>query len=101
MAGIGYKSIEPYGGPNDRARDALHVCRDRPDDVTIFAYSVRKDRRQKLDEDCARIRQERHVLKRLVFVCTSVISSTQKDSAKRDVREKSGWELDVFDVERL
>ena len=88
MAGSGYENIEPLGGSNDRGRDALLVCRDNPDDVTIFAYSVRPDwRRKLLDEDCGRIREEGHHLKQLVFVCTSAITSTQKDSAKEEVRK--------------
>jgi len=102
MAGSGYENIEPLGGSNDRGRDALHVCRDKPDDVTIFVYSVRSDWRQKLlNEDCERIRQEGHHLKRVVFVCTSAITSTQRDSAKEAVRDRFGWELELFDLERL
>lgn len=102
MAGSGFEKIEPLGGSNDRGRDALHVCRDNPDDVTIFAYSVRPDwRRKLLDEDCERIREEGHHLKSIVFVCTSAVTSTQKDSVKEAVREKFNWELELFDIERL
>jgi hypothetical protein len=102
MAGSGFENIEPLGGSNDRGRDALHVCRDNPDDVTIFAYSVRPDwRRKLLDEDCERIREEGHHLKSVVFVCTSAVTSTQKDSVKEAVRERFNWELELFDIERL
>jgi hypothetical protein len=102
MAGSGYENIEPLGGSNDRGRDALHVCREDPDDVTIFAYSVRSDWRQKLlEEDCERIKEEGHQLKRVVFACTSAITSTQKDSVKEAVRDRFGWALELFDIERL
>jgi hypothetical protein len=68
----GYRDIEPLGGTNDRGRDALHVSRIDPNDITIFAYSVRPDWQQKLlNEDCKRIQEEKHVLRRLVFAYRS------------------------------
>ena len=74
----------------------------KPDDVTIFAYSVRSDWRQKLlHEDCERIKEEGHQLKRVVFVCTSTITATQNDSVKQVVRDAFGWELELFDIERV
>lgn len=98
----GYRDIEPLGGANDRGRDALHVSRTNPNDVTIFAYSVRGDWEQKLvNEDCKRIHEEQHELATLVFVTTASLTSSQRDAVKRKVRDKYGWELEVFDVERL
>src|SRR5688572_16157672 len=82
----GFRDIEPLGGSSDRGRDALHVSRADPRDITIFAYSVRGDWRQKLfNEDCKRIQDEKHALNRLVFVSTATISATQRDSAKQQV----------------
>ncbi len=102
MAGSGYQNIEPLGGTSDRGRDALHVSREAPNDVTIFAYSVRADwERKLLAEDCKRIQNEGHTLNRLVFVCTAGITASQKDSAKHSVQEKFGWELELYDLERL
>jgi hypothetical protein len=102
MAGSGYTNIDPLGGTADRGRDALHVCRDNPNDVTIFAYTVRSDWHTKLlEEDCKRIKQEGHDLHRLVFVCTSSVTVPQKDKAKKEVRELFGWELELYDLERL
>jgi len=102
MAGSGYTNIEPLGMTADRGRDAIHVCRDKPDDVTIFAYSVRPDWRKKLlQEDCVRIKEEGHDLKTLVFVCTSSLTTPQKDAAKEAVRVSFGWKLELFDLERL
>ena len=102
MAGSGYAEIEPLGGTNDRGRDALHVARNSPGDVTLFAYSVRTDWRNKLlNEDCRRIEEEEHDLNRLVFVCTSTITATQKDEVKQSVRDNFGWELDLYALDRL
>ncbi|MBM4089194.1 MAG: restriction endonuclease [Planctomycetes bacterium] len=102
MAGLGYAGIDPLGGTSDRGRDALHVSRDDPAAVTIFAYSMRSDwRRKLLEEDCTRIREEGHALNKLVFVCTSTVTPPQKDDAKQQVRERFGWELELYDLERL
>ncbi|MCG8047523.1 MAG: toll/interleukin-1 receptor domain-containing protein [Candidatus Thiodiazotropha endolucinida] len=102
MAGTGYENIEPLGGASDRGRDALHVSNNNSEDITIFAYSVRSDwQRKLLNEDCQRIQQEGHKLERLVFVCTSTISATQKDDTKDKVLKQFGWKLELFDLERL
>ena len=98
----GYRDIEPLGGSNDRGRDALHISRVDPNDITIFAYSVRGDWRQKLvNEDCKRIQEEQHNLGQLVFVSTASITSTQKDNVKREVADEFGWKLELYDLERL
>lgn len=98
----GYRDIEPFGGSNDRGRDALHISRGAPSDITIFAYSVRADWEQKLlNEDCIRIRDEQHDLRTLVFATTASITSTQRDTAKEKVLERFGWDLDLFDIERF
>jgi hypothetical protein len=98
----GFRDIEPLGGSSDRGRDALHVSRADPKDITIFAYSVRGDWQQKLfNEDCKRIREEKHVLHRLVFACTTSIPTTQNDVAKKQVWDEFGWTLELFDLERL
>jgi hypothetical protein len=102
MAGLGYATIDPLGGTSDRGRDALHVSQEDPAAVTIFAFSVRSDwRRKLLEEDCARIKEEGHALKRLVFVCTSTVTPPQKDDVKEQVRQRFGWELELYDLERL
>lgn len=101
MAGVGYEDIDPLGGPSDRGRDALHVVRREPADITVFAFSVRSDWRRKLMQDCDRVREEQHTLQRLVFVSTSSITATEKDEAKGAVRETYGWDLEIYDMERL
>jgi hypothetical protein len=96
-----FRDIEPLGGSSDRGRDALHVSRADPKDVTIFAYSVRSDWRQKLKEDCERIQKEKHVLNRLIFACTAAILTTERDAAKQQVLDQYGWTFELFDLERL
>lgn len=98
----GYSNIEPLGGSNDKGRDAIHVSRTNPSDITIFAFSVRGDWEQKLlNEDCKRIKEAGHDLNRLIFACTSSITSTQKDDIKEEVATRFGWTLDLYDLERI
>ena len=102
MSQSGFPDIELLGGSNDGGRDAIHISRRDPDDITLFAYSVRADWENKLlNEDCKRIQEEKHPLKRLVFASTSSIPSMQKDSIKKKVLVRFGWTLDLFDLERL
>lgn len=100
MAGNGYSNIEPLGGSSDRGRDALHRHQGSAS-LTIFAYTVRRDWQQKLNEDCDRIREENHNPNALVFVCTSSLTSAEKDRAKSTVLRKYGWELEIFELERI
>ncbi len=98
----GYGNIEPLGGSKDRGRDAIYIAKENSQDVTIFAYSVRSNWENKLlNEDCKRIANEKHQLHRLVFCCTSSLTSTQKDSIKQQVLDEYGWSLELFDLERL
>jgi hypothetical protein len=100
MAGSGYPNIEPLGGATDGGRDALHVCRDSGR-VTLFAYTVRADWKRKLQQDCKRIQEERHNPTHLVFVCTSTLTTTEKDESKKAVHDKFGWVLDIYEIERI
>lgn len=100
MAGLGYVNIDPIGGTNDRGRDALHRSRSA-DDLTIFAYTVRSDWRQKLAHDCNRINDEKHNPQNVVFVCTSTLSGTDKDEARASAFSRYGWHLELYDLERL
>lgn len=98
----GYPDIEPLGGSSDGGRDALHVSRSIPAEITIFAYSVRSDWVTKLlREDCKRIKEEGHELNRLVFACTSGITAGQRDEAIAAVKESYGWQLELFSIERI
>lgn len=102
MAGSGFPDIEPLGGSGDGGRDALHRrLVTEPKTLTIFAYTVRRDWRKKLNEDCGRIRDEKHEPDSVVFVCTSTLTAGEKDNAKLDVKRSFGWDLEVFDLERL
>jgi len=100
MAAAGYPAIDPLGGTNDRGRDAI----DRTESVvgdTIFAYTVRVDWRKKLEEDCQRIKAEDHRPLKVIFVCTSALAASEKDKARRDVLATFGWELELYDLERV
>ena len=103
MHGVGFVDIEPLGGSSDRGRDAVHqplFCDQK--EKTIFAYSVRSDwERKLLKEDCKRIVEEKHQLDRLVFCCTSSISSTKRDELKATIADDFGWDFELFNIERL
>src|SRR5712691_6807724 len=71
MALDGYRGIEPLGGSKDKGRDAIHVDASSNGTVTLFAYSVREDWREKLEEDSNKIRKHGHACQRLAFLCTA------------------------------
>ena len=71
MTAEGYKNLEPLGGSGDRGRDAIRICQSNPDDITIFAYSVREDWKTKLKQDAERIIRVGHKCHDLVFCCTA------------------------------
>jgi len=100
MYGSGYGDIDPIGGSGDRGRDALHKNRSG-NDLTIFAYTVRNDWRRKLEHDCTRVKEEDHDPVGLIFVCTSTLSGNDKDEATSAVISKYGWDLEIYDLERL
>ena len=98
MALEGYADIEPLGGFSDKGRDAIHVDKDKS---TIFAYSVREDWKIKLLEDATKVRRHGHACDELVFVTTSSITVAARDNAIKDIKEKFGWSLKIFGLERL
>ena len=101
MALQGYPNIEPLGRFSDKGRDAIHVDRTDPAQVTIFAYSVREDWRKKLEEDCGKIKRHRHKCRRLVFGCTADYTAGERDEAVVFVKKKFRWELELYGLERL
>jgi hypothetical protein len=86
------------GGSSDRGRDAIHISRQNPDDITIFAYAVRGDWENKLLKDCNRIREEKHEFNRHVFACTSSITAIQRNTVTQKVLNGIGWTLETFVV---
>lgn len=98
MAGGKYPDIEPLGGSNDGGRDALYRS---PRGDLLFAYSVRRDWRTKLFEDCERILEEEHTLAGLVFVCTSDIRTEDKSKITREIKDRYGWSFETYDIERI
>jgi hypothetical protein len=95
-----YKDIEPLGGHHDKGRDAIHHDKSTGKD-TLFTYSVREDWNAKLDEDLKKIEKHEHPCDRVVFLTTSSLSATEKDNKKAEVKKKYGWELQIFDLERI
>lgn len=101
MAAEGNTAIEPLGGKKDKGRDAININRRDPNDVTIFAYSVREDWRKKLEEDAGKIRKQGHTCRRLTFLCTATFTPTERDEARAFIRDTFGWTLDLYGLERL
>lgn len=100
LAGAGYASIDPLGGTGDEGRDAI-VRSDEQGQKICFAYTVRSDWRTKLASDSKRIHDMGHAPNILVFVCTEVLSASDKDLAQKLISDKYGWVLDLYDLERL
>lgn len=101
MSAEGYKNLEPLGGRGDKGRDAIRICRENPDDVTIFAYSVREDWKRKLKQDADRIKEVGHKCDRLVFCCTAHYNATERDEAIEFISENCSWSLELYGIERI
>ena len=100
LANAGYPDLDPLGGTGDEGRDAI-IRSDQIGRKISFAYTVRSDWRVKLASDCKRVFEKGHGPDIFVFVCTEALSATAKDFAHNCVRDKYGWKLDLFDIERL
>lgn len=100
LAGSDYPGIEPLGGTGDGGRDAI-IRTDEGGRRIVFAYTVRADWHQKLQRDCARVREKQHNPDVFVFVCTEALNASNKDAAHTLVQEEFGWQLDLYDIERL
>jgi len=100
LAMSGYGHIEPLGGGKDKGRDAIHVAK-ITGKVTIFAYSVREDWEDKLDEDLGKIQKHGHTCDEVVFLTNGSPTAGEKDKKKKAVKEQYGWGLDFYDLERI
>lgn len=101
MTAEGYDNLEPLGGTGDKGRDAIRICRTDPNDITIFAYSVREDWLVKLKNDAKRIKNVDHQCHTLVFNCTAHYSATERDDAVDFIFDKYGWRLELYGLERF
>lgn len=97
----GYESIEPIGGTGDGGRDALHSARFHDEPQTILAYSLRKDWKTKLRQDCKRISDVGHPCERLVFAFVIQPTPNERDSIIGEVKDRYGWDLELYGLERL
>ncbi len=97
----GHRGIEPQGiGAVDRGKDALLV---RAKNKRVYHYSLRKDYENKLREDLESVHKNKH-LKRgqaFVFVTNQHVPALTADRLKKFVKDKHGWELDLWARERL
>ncbi|MEM8533632.1 MAG: hypothetical protein AAGF95_22510 [Chloroflexota bacterium] len=100
MSCEGYKNIEPLGGVRDKGRDAIHIGKSNGE-ITIFIYSVEKTWKRKLHEDAEKIYDHNHSCNQIVFLTQSYVTSTLRDQVKENIFEEFGWELDIYDVERI
>jgi hypothetical protein len=101
MALDGYKNIEPLGSSKDKGRDAIHIDRQRGGLATVFAYSVREDWRVKLEQDAAKVHKHKHPCNQLVFLSTARFTPYERDDAVAFIRNKCGWECELYGLERL
>ena len=97
----GYASIEPIGGTGDGGRDALHKASEINGLTTIFAFSLRKDWKAKLREDCDRIKELGHVCDSIVFAFVTQPTPNERDALIASVKSDYGWELRLYGLERL
>lgn len=100
MSREGYKDIQPLGGQQDKGRDAIHHDKSTGTD-TIFSYSVREDWNNKLDEDLKKITTHNHPCDRVVFVTTGCPTTTEKERKQSTVKQRQGWHLEFYDLERV
>lgn len=100
LAGLDYSGIDPLGGTGDKGRDAI-IRTDSKGRTICFAYTVRSDWRVKIYTDANRVREMGHAPNVFVFVCTESLSASDKDLAHSKIKEEYGWDLDLFDIERL
>ncbi len=96
-----YGSIEPIGGTGDGGRDAVYTPHDARGTQTVLAFSLRKDWKTKLREDCRRVHQMGHTCCRIVFAFVKQPTPTERDSAIDEVNRDFGWELELYGLERL
>ena len=101
MTAEGYDNLEPLGGTGDKGRDAIRICRTDPNDITLFAYSVREDWQVKLKQDANRIKNAGHKCHSFVFNCTAHYGATERDDAVDLIFEKYGWRLELYGLERI
>lgn len=101
FCGDGFGTIEPIGGTADLGRDALHRTTDPSGVTTIFAYSLRKDWKRKLYEDCDRIAEMGHDCDQVVFSFVKQPTPNERDQAIATVKGEYGWDLELYGLERL
>lgn len=99
LTGTGYRGIDPQGiEGKDGGKDALLLS---GQEDTVFQFTTREDWEAKLFEDLDKVRKQGLTCTKFVYVSNRKITGTEKDQMKEVVREDYGWELEIWDVERL
>lgn len=96
----GYDGLEPLGGSKDKGRDALHTAKNGGKN-SIFAYSVREDWFDKLNEDAQKVKKHGHACDDFVFLSTANFTAAERDSAIKEIRANYGFTLSLYGLERL
>lgn len=100
LSDASYPRIDPLGGTGDDGRDAI-LRDDGQGGVIAFAFTVRKDWFTKLKSDSNRVAETQTGVRKLVYVCTSHLSASDKDRAFEYIRATYGWHLELIDLEGL
>lgn len=100
MVRAGWTGIEPLGGSADGGRDALFTG-SRSSAPVIFAFSCRKEWRDKLTEDLDRIVECGHPCSSVVFATNRVVTTSERDEAVSFAHSAYGWDLELFPAERI
>lgn len=96
----GYDGLEPLGGYKDKGRDALHTAKNGGTN-TVFAYSVREDWLDKLNEDADKVKKHGHACDDLVFLSTASFTATERDNAIKETKANYGFNALLYGLERL
>lgn len=62
---------------------------------------MREDWNVKLNEDLAKIKKYSHPCDRVVFLTTASPTATEKDNKRVEVKRRFGWDLELYDLERI
>lgn len=100
MVRAGWTGIEPLGGSADGGRDALFTG-SRSSAPVIFAFSCRKDWRNKLEEDLDRMVECGHPCSSVVFVTSRSVTAAERDEAVSFTHTTHDWDLELFPAERI
>ncbi|HYH05715.1 MAG TPA: tetratricopeptide repeat protein [Thermoanaerobaculia bacterium] len=107
LSRTGYADILPVGGKKDRGRDAETDRRQVPivlapsGERTFFQFSLADRWEQKLKDELAKVKRNKHDIDAFLFVTTASVTGTTRDRLSKWVKEQYGWRLEIRDREWL